>query len=434
MYENVKFNQEVSHFFRSAHASIIRVAAMGVSLLFGIVAAKFLGSSLFGDYVSLMTAAGLITVALSFGLPILISREVAASRGSGDKSTIVPLLQGVLSLTGLAAVTSICTFLLGLEDLTLVFLFVLTANLSGSLAAYYTGFEHVLLSAWINTVLRPLLAIILLLLFLHYLDPSTEIAFLAQILGALFAVVVLIILRKNRVRILSDERFAKSKWWSEKHRKLIQAGVVMGGTQLLINLTTQIDILILTALASPEDVAHYYAAARAALVVSVFFGSSAMVVEPQLARLFASGNLQNVSERVRVTALVGIVTTFSVSIVIIFFGHMYLALYGPDFLAALPALMMLVFSLAIFSLFGPAQVVLRAGRQDKSILYVTAICLFLNLLVSILLVPLLGMIGAAIGTGLQFVAYGMILATLVSRRLGVHSDVLGLIFRGKVSE
>ena len=142
---------------------------------------------------------------------------------------------------------------------------------------------------------------------------------------------------------------------------------MLAATQIIINLTTQIDILLLTAMTSPQEVAHYYAAARAALVVSFFLGPSAMLAEPTLARLLAQGDIANARQITERTARAGFALTLLASAAALVVAPYYLAFYGPSFTAAMPALLVVLAGLLGWSLFGPAQTLIgRRARMRRS--------------------------------------------------------------------
>ena len=191
-----------------------------------------------------------------------------------------------------------------------------------------------------NSVLRPFVALAALFLFAQVVQPTTS-ALLAQLVGASVASVVLIFAWEPRAIWNTVSDVISSRWWSPRHVTVVRMGAVFAAGQLLINATTQIDILLLTVLASPGDVAHYYAAARAALVVSFFFGSSALP-EPKLARLFAAGQMDEFKGLLRGTAVIGAAVTVTSCALALILAPYYFELYGPTFEAGMSSLVILV--------------------------------------------------------------------------------------------
>ena len=90
---------------------------------------------------------------------------------------------------------------------------------------------------------------------------------------------------------------------------------------------------------------------------------------------------------------------------------------------AFPSFVVFAAGLAGRSLFGPAAPMLRATRSEMNLLSVTAVVLAMNAVISTCLIPFLGILGAAIGSGIQFVIYGWLLSRMLSRTQGLSSNV-----------
>ncbi len=416
----------VGQILRGGHATCLRLGTTAITLVFGILGARLLGAEVFGAYVSLGAIAGLATVALSIGLPDLLGRELAASRGSGDFGALKPLTQGLLATNAALAVAVGGALVLGWADVGIVLGLALMGNAAAILAAVYTGQERVLLGGWLSGVVRLLVALVALWLLAQLLQPSVRVPLLAQLIGTVTALMALLAFWRGPRLMRAATEALRANRWSERHRSIWRRGLMLAATQVLINLTTQIDILLLTAMTSPQEVAHYYAAARAALVVSFFLGPSAMLAEPTLARLLAQGDVANARQITERTARAGFALTLLASAAALVVAPYYLAFYGPSFTAAMPALLVVLAGLLGWSLFGPAQTLMRAARQDAQVLRHTAVALMVNSLLSVALIPMLGITGAAVGTACQFVVYGALLSQAAESRTSIRTRLISL--------
>ena len=387
---------------------------------------RLLGAETFGAYVSLITIGGLLTVATSIGLPALVQREISASRGSGDRSALKPLVQGLVIVNGTLLLALFGAGITGATETAAVLVFCLAGNMAGILGSLFVAYERVLVAQWVGNVLRPAIALLALIVFASMMAHSELVPLYAQITGATLAAFALLVLWQGEPLSKASQAL-RTAWWSDQHNAVLRSGLIFAGTQVLINLTTQIDILILTAMAKPEDVAHYFAAVRAALVISFFFGASGMLAEPTLTRLFAAGENVAVQELATRTAIAGSAITLLAAAAAVVIAPYYLAFYGAEFLVAFPSFCVFAAGLVVCSMFGPAQPLLRATRSDKALLILTAGALALNGLITAALVPFLGILGAAIGLGLQFAVYGMMLAWVLWQRTNVRSDVFAVV-------
>lgn len=418
----------IREILRVGHAASLRVATTGLALVFGIVGARILGTETFGAYVSLFAIAGLLSVATSIGLPGLFQREVSSSRGSGDRSALKPLIQGLVLINGALVLALLAALALGAIKTAVVLGFCIAGNAAGLLGSLFIAHERVLFASWIGNVFRPVVALVALVALASLTTPTALLPLYAQIMGAAAAFVLLLVMWRGEP--LSQARRALTvSWWSDRHASIVRAGLIFGGTQVLINLTTQIDILILTAMASPAEVAHYYAAVRAAMVINFFFGASGLLAEPALTRLFASGNIEGVQKLATSTALTGAIVTILATLAAIVIAPYYLKLYGSDFIVAFPSFVIFAVGLGARSLFGPAAPMLRATRSEMGLLIITAVVLTVNAVISICLIPFLGILGAAIGSGIQFAIYGWLLSRMLSRSQALRSDVFVIFTR-----
>lgn len=413
----------VTHFLRTLHSAGLRLISTSLVMAFGIVGARLLGSENFGNYVILFTIAGLTSTVTSVGIPMLLQREISAGGLSSENSRIVPILQALLIVNVALIASAVIALLIGRENLFLVSAFTASANCAAIANAIFVGSERVILANWIFTVLRPIFAIMALVCAGAFFAADGALAMYAQISAAL-AVVVAFALASRK---LPNGEFRLSVsgrgWWGQHHKAMAKMGAIFAATQVLINLTTQIDIIILSWLADEQDVAHYYAAARGAFVLNFFFAAGGLIAEPTLTRLIAGQRSREAQRLASTVAINGVAVTGVIGIAAVVISPFYLQLYGEDFVSALASF--LIFAAGIFarSLFGVGAPILRAARLERKLLISTFFALLVNVCVSCTLVPFLGIAGAAIGSAVQFVIHGALMANASHRHARLRSDV-----------
>ena len=418
----------VAEVLRAGHSTALRLATTAITLVFGIVGARLLGTATFGAYVSLFAIAGLLAVATSTGLPALLQREISASRGSGERGALKPLVQGLVVINAAVVLGLLVALALGAVGMAAVLLFCLAGNAAGILGSLFVAHERVLLAKLDGNVVRPTIALVALVGLAAVTAPTPLVPLAAQILGTLAAVAGLLVLWRGEP-LGNARRALEAAWWSPRHAAVVRAGLTFAGTQVLINLTFQVDILILTALATSEDVTCYYVAVRAAMVINFFFAAGGLLAEPALTRLHAAGRHGEVQALTTQTALTGAIITIAAAIAAVVVAPYYLRLYGPDFAVAFPSFCVFAAGLVLRSLTGPAAPLLRATRSEGALFIISAIAVAFNAVLSAALIPLFGILGAAIGSGLQFAVYGVLLAVTLWRRSGIRADVFALAGR-----
>ena len=415
---------------RTAHATALRLAATGLSLAFGILGARLLGADVFGTFVSVFALAGLLSVATSSGLSTILLRDLAASRNHGDNAALTPVLHGIVLVIGILGAACVASLFAGWTVVGLGLAFCVAGNIVAILGAFYRGTGRTLLAAWIANVARPAVAIAALGVLALITTPTIAVPLVAQIAGAVAAVVAFTVLARGRPHV-PVARALRRTWWSHHHSKTVRAAMLLSSNQVLMNMTTQVDILILTVVATPEEVAHYYAAARSALVVGFFSTSSGLLAEPAMSRLHAARSPERLQTLVTTTSAIGATVTLLAAVAAVLVAPFYLALFGPGYEDALPSFLVFTVGIVLNSVFGPTLPLLRATRCERDLLQHTMIALIVNAGITVALVPLVGIVGAAMGSAVQFMIHGATTARETRRLTAIRCDV-GTIIQGRV--
>ena len=159
------------------------------------------------------------------------------------------------------------------------------------------------------------------------------------------------------------------------------------------------DTLIIAAILGSTD-AGIYAAGTRYLLIGMFTAEAIMqVLGPRISALLA------VRKRVEAARLYSIATawqtalTWSVYLIVIFFSTPLFRLFGPEYVAAGPALVWLAFAMLLSSLCGPSDtIILMSGRARLS-LFNAFIAVGINVVGNFLLVPHFGITAAGADLG-----------------------------------
>jgi O-antigen/teichoic acid export membrane protein len=193
-------------------------------------------------------------------------------------------------------------------------------------------------------------------------------------------------------------------------------------------LLTNVDILILQQFRPPEDVAVYYAAAKTlALISFVHFAVSAAV-----AHRFSEYHTTHDRARLEAILADSIKWVFwgslAACIAILAAGRMLLWLFGPQFVAGHHLMLILAVGLLARAALGPVERLLSMLGEQRICATIYAIAFVLNIVLCVVLIPRIGIEGAAISTTTALVVESILLFTITRRRLGFHVFILG---RGK---
>jgi O-antigen/teichoic acid export membrane protein len=415
-------------------AFLIRVASAGLIYVSQIVLARWMGTFEFGIYVYVWSLALLLCDLSDFGFSSAAQRFIPqyARRNAYD------LLRGFVSRSRWIAVASATLIaaasMVGvklLEPFISSYL-VLPLSLACVTLPFYTLMQvqdGIARSYnWIHLALLPPyvmrhLVILALVLAAYLLDlPATATTATVAVGAALaltVAVQTVILNRKLAQAVEPGPKAQEIKTWVSISLPIL----MVEGFYLLL---TNTDILLLQHFRSPQDVAVYYAAAKTLILVAfVHFAVSAAVAH-RFSEYHASG------DRARLTGILtdSIRWTFWASlaalVMILAAGNFLLSLFGPQFAKDGYGLMfILAIGLMARASVGPAERLLSMVGEQRACAAVYATAFILNLALCIMLIPRLGVPGAAISTSIALVIESILLFVVTKRRLGFHVFVWG---------
>ncbi|AWB23968.1 lipopolysaccharide biosynthesis protein [Methylobacterium currus] len=180
-----------------------------------------------------------------------------------------------------------------------------------------------------------------------------------------------------------------------------------------------VDVLVLGFLLPPAEVGAYFAATRLLqFVVFVQYAASSVTAQ-RFAAAQARGDRAELETLVRRWARLTLLATLATGLALVAAGPLLLGLFGPDFREALPLLALLVAGHGLAAACGPAEDLLTMLGAERACAAVTVALLVAAVLLTLALVPPLGLTGAALAAALVTAARGGVLARLAYRRLGL---------------
>ena len=430
----VRLGRLVGDLFSGALASAaLKLSSSGASFLTSLLLARFLGASGYGTYAYAMACVGLLGTPF-LGLDSLLVRYVVTYESRSAWGSI----RGVLRRTCLAILFSSLFLAFGslavawllarrFESQTLVVFCI--ALLSLPLAALtrwaqgaIRGFHRVVLGYVPEMVLRPLLFGALIsggYVFLRS-DFSAAWAVGFQVIAAaialLWALCLLKRARPDAVRQAAAVYDARA--WIRSALSLVLVSGIQG-------MNSRIPTIILGAVENPDAVGVYAAASQWAQQISFLLLATNMTLGPALARLYQSGDIKQVQSLVTRSARMAWGFSLPVAGGLILWGDRFLSLFGADFVAGWAALVLLSVGELVNAGAGSVGLLLIMTGNERDVAVGIGISTALNLLLSLLLVPVAGIEGAAIASMSSLIGWNLLLAVFVHRRLGITSGIFG---------
>ena len=409
-------------------AFIIRVAGAGLIFASQILLARWMGGVEFGIYVYAWTWLQMIGDIIHVGLPISAQRTIPEYTQRNDLDGLRGFLIGSRWVVFAAGTTVAFLGALAVHWLeqrldrgTIMPLYLACAalplytltNMLDGLARSYDAINIALLPAF---VLRPL-TLMAVMAAAHYsgfmADATTAMAAFAFATWST-AMLQLVLLHRCLARMVpSGPRRYDFRGWLRTSGPIF---AVWGFYMLL----TYTDVLVLRQFRPPEEVAHYYAAAKTlALVTFIHFSVSAAV-----AHRFSAHHIAGDVKALAALAAQTVRWTFWPSLLaialILALGKPILWLFGPNFEAGYPLMYILAISLVARAAVGPAERVLNMMGEQRSCAWVYATMFALNLGGCLAVAGPYGSVGVAVVISTTCVIESALLFLTARRRLGLH--------------
>lgn len=413
----------------------LKVLSLPLTLLVTILLARSLGPEGFGQYAFVIALITTLSIPLAPALMQLTTRETARMQQAGNEPQIRALLQWanrhvligsvlVIVVAGGAAlwfadwrIDDRWTLLLvGLVALPLL-------GLNGVRAGVLAGLRRVVQGQFPDLFVRPLVLLVVAaaLLIAGSLTPLTAVvAFLA---GAAMAFAVGVVLLK---RTFPESEGETPPSDTVRNRQWLRAWMPFTLLVAASTLNAQIGILLLGWLSTADQVAAMQVAERGAMMVVLSLAVVNLVIGPHITQVHRSGDRAKLQALSRQSARMALVVALPMALPLIFFGGPILSVvFGAEYaeIATLPLAILAVAQLINVG-FGSVGMLLTMSGFERDTLLGQAVALFVNVVAAVLLIPPLGVVGAAIAAGIGLVVWNAVLAVLVARRLKMRPGPL----------
>lgn len=187
--------------------------------------------------------------------------------------------------------------------------------------------------------------------------------------------------------------------------------------QLLLQ---RLDIVLVAALRGPVDAAIYTAATRF-LVVGQFVNQALIAPsQPRLSALLAARDFERTRQMYQTSTSWLVLLVWPMYLGVAVLAPSYLAVFGSGYRSGLSVVTLLCLAMLFASGAGYVDVVLLMLGKTKWNLATTLVALSVDVVLDVILIPRIGIVGAAIGWCAAIVAANLVPGLLVYRLLGVH--------------
>lgn len=408
----------------------IQAAGIALKLLVSIVLARALGPDGYGIYAHAAAIMTLLMVSAELGVPALLVREVAAAEGQSAWG----LLRGALRRgRQLVLVTSTVTCLCGLIVLfalhnrvetdsfwtmAVMMLVLPFAAIVRTMGSGLRGLHRVITAQALEIAALPLLLVLLVgTVFLVLPDLRSPTMAMALQLCAAIAVAGVAALLLHR-SVPTQARAATPVYQT---RQWIGSALPFGLIAAALVVTNQADVILLGWFVSPAEVGIYRVAAQGAMMVSVSLVAVASVATPMLARLHATNDHAGLQRVVTLSVRSILAPAIILTLVLLIEGETLITLlFGAEFAPGYDALLILAFGQLASAAFGISGSLLSMSGFEVQVTKTIWMAALANILLNLVLIPAMGVTGAALATALALGGWSLHLASVCRRRMGIR--------------
>jgi O-antigen/teichoic acid export membrane protein len=399
------------------------IISLGFNYLMRLVAARGLQPANYGSYVLATTIISITSTFCLFGLDTGIGRFLPRLE---EKKERTRYLFAAIFVSLLLAIIFMCLLYLfpnsGYErifgnsiskDIFVIFLFSLPFMIIFKVSIGYSqGNQTAKARVLLKDISLPTVKLLTLYLAIEFSLGLTGVSYSYVISYILISAICVVYLIKN----ISTFQILPKK---DDFTVILGFSAPLLITSIMTFIFRDADNLLLGLYATGQDIAIYDINYRTAMISLVLINSIAFLFLPAISELDSNGEIDKIREVFNsVNKLTIIGSSPIVFILILYPSYVVSLLFGPEYNSPL-TLRVLVLGMYFHIFFGPIGNALTSIGFSKLLMYDNTISSLLNVFLNIILIPMYGMVGAAIATTLAFMFLNILYAIQFREKIGI---------------
>lgn len=226
-----------------------------------------------------------------------------------------------------------------------------------------------------------------------------------------------------KMALLPTPKYQRQVWI-----KTIPAFLTLG---LLVILNSKIAILVLGAWQETKMAGIYAITDQISILISFSLLAINGTLAPAISRFYAAGDLNSLQNIVTRCAKATLLTMVPAALGVMILAPWILSIFGPEFTDGTASLRILCIGQIVNASTGSVGLILNMTGHEKRNVISLALGTSINLLLTLLLVPNLGIMGAAIASASSMTAWNLCSAWQILRKLKINPTVfpVGSLFQ-----
>lgn len=413
---------------KSGIALAVKTSAVAMQYVFILVVARTQGAGSLGSFALSLTVMQLLSILALLGLDTWLTRRIAALKAEGDLQGISRayrsvtaitlsssiLIGGVLFITApfiSAAVFSKPALSIHLQTISIALpLLVLTTVHAG----VFRGVKNMTGFTLFKAAIPLINALILLLTHTGMNQISPAAAYVIS--TALVLVGYVFVWHRNPNYVSAEGTGSRMTW-----RPLINESLPMMITGSIFFIMNWVDNLVIGIFRTEAEVGLYDSAFKMASVAAITLMAINAIQAPSFAEHHSKQEMGKLKASVHRSGMLLFYTSLPISILLFIFPEWILSFFGPGFSSAADCVRILVVGNFINAWTGSVGILLQMTgyhqQYNRIILYASILSVLMNLV----LVPSLGILGAAISSSATKAIQNLAATVLVYRKLHINT-------------
>ena len=419
-----------SHSLRSSESTLmVQMLTILFTFVSSFLISRLIGASSYGAYVYFFSWVGLFSVLANIGLNQLAVRQVSISLSRMESTTLRSFIKWSLLRVLFFSITAGLIFyfiapILQIEDQylrVLGFFAIAVLGINTLFQGYLAGAHEVVQSQIPINLFRPAAVISLLLFGLYFKDDlNVEIAILYGSIGivaSLFYYMYLSWKKYFRVKLNNEGESNKPAWRASSYYFFFLS--------LVSVLNSRADLMLLGLLDTEEKVGIYNIASRFTDFIPFTLVIANMVAGPLIAKYFEQNDRSRLNNFLPRLARMNFLFSSLILIFLLSSGNFILGFFGAVFKEAYPVLIIIGFAQWFNVSMGSVGLLLNMSGNEKQALKMQAMSAVVNIMLDLILIPIYGIIGAAIATAISLMLWNIGMVWISRRKLNIKVTVFG---------
>jgi O-antigen/teichoic acid export membrane protein len=427
------FRHEISRLARGASFIFVTRVTGAVSVFVTqVLLARWAGPMELGIYVYAFAWCILLSTLAGFGFPMAAYRFIGEGLAHDDKGAVRGYIRRgrQFALIGGVAIAAIGSAIVSLsahwvpaahrEALLLALICVPIYTLmmvNGGSAHGLSWFRLAFLPDW---VFRPLLLLASMVAIKLAFGTLSAAIVMALHLG------ILVVLMLSQFRLVSaglerhfpmaQPRYETGLW--------VRTAIPLLVITLFANYFTEVNLIVARIFLNDNEIGILNAALRSAFLIGFGIYAVDAITIPRASKLHASGDVSALQRLISNAVQLRFWGALAAVILLALTGKYVLALFGHQFVSGYWPLMILALAQLIIAAFGPTVQLLSLSGNQNRCLYVYGFSLLVTVILQGLLIPRLGLNGAALSMLIAVLIQSLWLHAIVMRRMGIRPGIV----------